>query len=437
MTSTTGAHTLPRPNIAAEHVPERLSTQEVRRGLRLSIVEGLFANVHVSVTTGAFLTGFALLLGASPFELGLISAIPFVGQLFQLAGAYLEQRLGERRRTATLLALGSRATWAFFALLPFLDGLGALRMPVFLVTLAIAQVMYSIAGNAWLSWMSDLVPPRQRGRYFGVRNTALGLSAMVSTWLAGRALDGFTAAGDARTGYLLIFGIAVGFACAAALVLWRQPEPPIAPQPRVSPREMLSAPLRHRRFGALSRAAVAWALVTGISAPFFNAYGLQTLQLSYATLALMTVATSAVALIAQPMIGRLQDRLGDQRVLVASTVGVVLLPWGWVLSTPDFLLPLWLTSIFSGVFWPGITQGLVNLMMDRAPAEGRAAYVAAFGALTGAGTFLAGLLGGVLATWIGPSLIHIGPIALNQYAVLFVLSSLGRAGMALVFARRV
>jgi MFS-type transporter involved in bile tolerance (Atg22 family) len=123
---------------------------------------------------------------------------------------------------------------------------------------------------------------------------------------------------------------------------------------------LFSAPLRHQRFRALILAATGWAMATGVAAPFFNAYGIQSLKLSFATLALFGVATSAVTLITQPFVGRLQDRYGDRRVLVVSVVGVILLPWGWVLSTPTFLLPLWTTSIF----WPGITQGLIILHLD-------------------------------------------------------------------------
>jgi MFS family permease len=413
-----------------------LAASAVQRGLHLSIVEGALSNIHVSVTTGAFLTGFALLLGASDFELGVIGALPFVGQSFQFVGAYLEERLGKRRRLVTLTAGVSRSLWALFAVLPFLGGLGAARLPIFLLVLAISQALVGIAGNAWTSWMSDLVPPRQRGRYFGVRNTIASVTAMVSTWLAGRALDYYRGANNQAIGYALIFGLAVVSAIAGMIVLSRQPEPPLPRRTRLRPVELFSAPMRHPRFRSLILTATGWSIATGIGAPFFNAYGIQSLKLSFATLALFGVATSAITLITQPYIGRLQDRYGDRRVLIGSVVGVILLPWGWVLSTPTFLLPLWMTSILSGFFWPGITQGLLNLVMDRAPAEGRGAYVAAFGAVTGVGTFVASLLGGLIASGLGAAMLSIGPLTLDHYAILFVLSSLGRAIMALGFARR-
>jgi len=413
-----------------------LPPSTVQRGLRLSIVEGALSNIHISITTGAFLTGFALLLGAGDFELGVIGALPFVGQLFQFVGAYLEERLGQRRRLVALTAGSSRTLWALVAALPFLGGLGGARMPIFLLLVAISQALIGIAGNAWTSWMSDLVPPRQRGRYFGVRNTITSVTAMGSTWLAGRALDHYRGTGDDALGYGLIFGMAVVTAIAGAIVLSRQPEPPMPRRQRVPVAALFSAPLRHQHFRALILTATGWAMVTGVASPFFNAYGIQDLKLSFATLALFAVATSAVMLITQPYIGRIQDRYGDRRVLIASVIGVIMLPWGWVLSTPTFLVPVWATSIFSGIFWPGITQGLLNLVMDRAPSDGRGAYVAAYGAVTGIGTLAASLLGGVIATGLGATILHIGPLTLNHYAILFVMSSLGRAAMVLVFARR-
>src|SRR5204862_5947928 len=113
----------------------------------------------------------ALMLGAGDFELGLIAALPFLGQLFQFVGAYLEERLGERRRMTVISCGVSRSLWALLVALPFLTVLGMARLPIFLLILAISQALIRITANAWTSWMSVLVPPRQRGRYFGTRHT--------------------------------------------------------------------------------------------------------------------------------------------------------------------------------------------------------------------------------------------------------------------------
>ena len=420
--------------VEEQTTPGALSPREVRRGLKLSMYEGALATVHVSVVTGAFVTGFALMLGASDFELGLIGAMPFAGPLFQFIGAFLEERLGDRRRITVISSTISRLLWAVMAALPFITILGSAKIPLFLMLLLVSQALIGVTTNAWTSWMSDLVPPRRRGSYFGLRNTICSVSAMITTWLAGIGLDYYQAIGNERVGYALIFGVAVLCAMAASFVLCRQPEPRVSRQ-RVPMRSLFNAPLRNPFFRSFSLAATGWAMVTGVASPFFNAYGIQTLHLSFTTLALFGVATSAMGLVAQPFVGRMQDRYGNRKVLVISAFLTALLPWGWLLSTPTFLLPVWLLSIFAGAFWPGITQGLMNILMERAPAEGRGAYVATYGTITGAGTCLAGVLGGVVASALGTLVRPLGPLLLDHYAVLFVATSIGRAAIAWVFAR--
>lgn len=432
------------PDGVAETTPapshdSALPQAEVRRALRISTYEAAVATVHISITGviggSVFLTGFALLLGANSFQLGILGALPFIGQLFQFVGAYLEERIGNRRGLVLYGALAGRLIWALLLALPFLSFLGGAQIAVFFVGLACSYALNGIAGNAWLSWMSDLVPARQRGSYFGMRNTVAAIAAMATTFLAGRALDVARAQGQEMLGYAVIFGVAVLAALGSAALVARQAEPPLQPKGQVNLGEMFGAPLRSPPFRAFVFAATGWAVVTGVAAPFFNAYGLNTLNLSFSTLALQAIVTSAVSLVFGPLAGRLQDRYGDRRVLLVCIVGTVLLPWGWVLSTPQNIIPLWLTSIFSGVFWPGLNQGLANVLMERSPSEHRGASMAAYSAVTGVGTLVAGLLGGLLATLLAGAQVAIGPAQISGLAFLFVLSSVGRALVATMFWR--
>lgn len=407
--------------------------------MRISVIEGAVANVHITITGviggSVFLTGFALLLGANSFQLGLMGALPFIGQLFQFVGAYLEERIGKRRPLVLYGALAGRLVWALLLALPFLSFLGGAQLALFFIGLACTYALNGIAGNAWMSWMSDLVPPHQRGSYFGVRNTVAALTAMAATLLAGQALDGLRVRGHEALGYALIFGVAVLAAFGAAALIARQAEPPLAPRERVSLMELFGAPLRDQPFRSFMLTSAGWAVVTGVATPFFSAYGLATLQLSFSTLALTAIVTSAVSLVFGPLVGRLQDQYGYRVVLVACIIGTVPLPWGWILSTPTNIVPLWLTAIFSGVFWPGLNQGLANVLMERAPASCRGAAMAAYSAFTGLGTLAAGLLGGVLASLLVNAQVALGPLAIAGFGFLFVLTSLGRALMAAVFWR--
>lgn len=429
--------TAARTAAGAIRKPVPLSPAEMRRGMRISVIEGAVANIHITITGAiggsVFLTGFALLLGADHFQLGLMGALPFIGQLFQFVGAYLEERIGNRRALTLYGALAGRLIWLILLFLPFLSFLEGVHLTIFLIGLACSYALNGIAGNAWLSWMSDLVPPQRRGSYFGLRNTVATLTAMAATFLAGHILDALHAQGREALGYALIFGIAVLAALGAAVLIARQPEPPLSAKRRIDLAELFGAPLRDARFRNFLLAGTGWTFVTGVAIPFFDAYGLSVLRLDFSTLALAAIVTSTVSLAFGPLVGRLQDRYGDRVVLVACVLGTVPLPWGWILSTPTNITPLWLTAIFAGVFWPGLNQGLANALMERAPVNCRGAAMAAYSAMTGLGTLTAGLLGGALATLVANVQITLGPVTIVGLAVLFVLTSIGRLAMAWVF----
>ncbi|MDW8403155.1 MFS transporter [Chloroflexus sp.] len=439
-TGVAGATAAPTDHIATEpSSPSPLLPSEVRRGLIISIWEGAIANVHISITGAiggsVFLSGFALLLGANNFQIGLLGALPFIGQLFQFLSAYLEARFANRRTIVLYSALAGRLVWAFLLCLPFTGWPPAWQLTIFFIALGFSYGLNGMAGNAWMSWMSDLVPPNRRGSYFGVRNTVAGISAMVSVYAAGLALDHFRARGAEAQGYAVIFGVAVLAAFGAALLIARQPEPPITPRPWNGVGSFLVDPLRDAAFGRFTALATAWAFVTGIAAPFFNAYGLTALQLDFSLLALTGVVTNAVALFFSPLVGWLMDRYGYRPVVTACVLGTVPLPLGWILSTPDNIVPLWLTSIFSGVFWPGVNQGLSNLLMERAPAEQRGAAMAIFSLLTGLGTLIASLAGGAVGQAMTGVTVAIGPLVVSGLATLFVLTMMGRIVMAGAFWR--
>ncbi|PDW01686.1 MFS transporter [Candidatus Viridilinea mediisalina] len=418
---------------------QRLAPQEVRRALRISTVEGAVANIHISITGSVggsvFLTGFAILLGANSFQLGLLGALPFIGQLFQFVGAYLEERSGNRRKLVLYNFLAARLIWALLLALPFLTFLGSAQLLVFFVGLAATYAFHGIATNAWMSWMSDLVPPRRRGSYFGMRNTVAAMTAMASAFLAGLALDYFRERGGEAVGYALIFGVAVLAAIIAAGLLARQAEPPMQPRPRTSIKEMVRAPMRDANFRSFSAASTGWTMVIGIAAPFFFAYGLTTLEINFATLSLMAILTSAVSLIFAPIVGRMQDKIGSRVTITVCVLGNAIVPWGWVIATPDNLLPIWIGSVITGIFWPGLHQGLSNVLMERAPMVARSSAIAAYGALTGFGTLTAGLLGGALAMALDDTQLVVGSLSIVGLGFLFVLTSLGRIVMAVVFWR--
>lgn len=406
-----------------------LSSAAVRRGLRLSIAEGMFAQVHISLTSGAILTGLALLMGAGNMTLAILSGLPLLLQPFQLLSAWLVERQGARKPVALIGSMG-RLMWLLLVLLPYAPWTPTQRIGVLLLTIVASNALITMCGNAWTQWMTDLVPPRERGSYFGTRNMAISLVAMGANYGAGWWLDYMRAQNTLTLGYALMFALACGCAAVSTMVLFRQPEPPMRRAPRLPLSDLVRLPLRHAEFRRFLGANMAWQVALAAAAPFFSAHGLSVLQIPFKTLALFDSITAATSLLCLPLWGRLADRWGHRKVMLIGLALVIPLPLNWALATPGTLWILYMNAALAGIGWPAVTMSQSNRLMEQVPSEARGAYYAVFATLTGTAFFIASALAGGIADLLINVRWSVGSLTLNNYALMFLLAALLRGAVA-------
>ena len=97
-----------------------LDDEERRRGLGHMTRQAVAASGADGLASGGLLAAFALILGASNFQIGVMTAIPFVMQPLQLAAVVAVERLRLRKAVAVAASFFTYATWIPVALLPFL-----------------------------------------------------------------------------------------------------------------------------------------------------------------------------------------------------------------------------------------------------------------------------------------------------------------------------
>ena len=74
-----------------------LSEDEVRSGLRALTLQGTAMMGFEAVASGGFLAAYALSLGASNSQIGVLAALPFIMQPLQIAGISLVERVRKRK----------------------------------------------------------------------------------------------------------------------------------------------------------------------------------------------------------------------------------------------------------------------------------------------------------------------------------------------------
>src|SRR5256886_17625805 len=135
------------------------------RSRRYGIREGAFQAIMVGGGEN-YLSAFALLLHASAFQIGLLSALPqLVGTWAQLFSVKVLNRFHHRKVLILVGAAGQAVDWLPLLALPLVFREHA---PWLLIACAVAYLaMVHFAIPAWNSLITDLVDPDQRGAYFG------------------------------------------------------------------------------------------------------------------------------------------------------------------------------------------------------------------------------------------------------------------------------
>ena len=392
--------------------------------MRASYAEAATAELFGACTGGAVLTAWALHLGATPFTIGLLAALPLAAQVLQLPAAWLTLTFGPK--AVAIAAIGaSRLLWLPLVALPFVELPLPTALHVFVGVVALAAVFGVIGNNAWTAWIGELVPGAIRGRFFSRRTVYVSVASTIASLGAAVALDSLSPRG--WTGFAL-GGLAAVACLAGALsiyLLHRQHAPARAgAQERTDWRVLLEV-ARAPRARPFLRYLLSWNSAVALSAGFFSLHMLVNLRTGFALAALYGVGVATVRIISAPMWGRAVDHLGARPVLIFCSFGIAAVPAIWLFATPAFLWPLAIDVVLAGALWGGHGIATMDLTVKLSPGRERPFYLAMFAAASGLGFAIAGMLAGLLASAL-PERFDLFGETWNNLHVLFLLSALAR-----------
>ncbi|ALP53496.1 hypothetical protein Tel_10265 [Candidatus Tenderia electrophaga] len=408
---------------------------EIDRSLRHSVKDG----VAYAVMTGAgeaYFSAFAILLKATPNQIGLLAALPqLIGSLAQLLSAWLGQR--SQRRMPVILG-GARLqcySWLPLMVLPLL-------VPEHAVTLLLLAVtLYYFGANLsvpqWSSLMGDLVHKRRRGRYFAYRTRLASITSFVAMIGAGLVLHLFDQSGYALAGFVTIFAIAMTARLVSIHHLKQMHDPPghtaalEIPNWRLWKNQFLNSPFaRFSIFFALMQFA------TAIASPFFSVYLLRDLELSYFQFTLNMGMVILAQFLTLNQWGRIADAFGNRLILVVTGSLIPVIPALWLLSSEIWYLML--LQALGGLVWAGFSLSASNFIYDALPAHKRVTLMALHNTLANIGLFVGAVIGGFVATHVNQT-ITLGGYThefASVFLIVFLLSALARGLVALIFLPR-
>lgn len=369
------------------------------RVTRAVVINQALWTAGYSLTTGGFLTYFGYELGASGTLIALLLVIPETVGVAGLFARWTIHQVGNRKGVWLGFSLIARLATLGIPLLAFPDFRPADIDPLWLMAgcLAVAQGTQAIAYMAYLSWLSDLVPEQNWGRFFAKRNIARLCLLLVVPVVGGFLRDRWRSQVDADAAllaYVAAFAIGISLQLASLLPLLRLPNVAVRSEVFSVPNlRLIGRAVRDRSFRLLLVHSWWLAFSQGVTQVAFFKYRIGPLGISLATYYVLANVMHLVNIPLSELTGRLSDRFGNKWLLFWGAVGVSFAMLFWLLASPEWWW--WLFGAY--LLWGGFAVLNIsgrNLMLKLSPRSDNSAHIALFRQVGGLLAGLSGLLGG-------------------------------------------
>ncbi len=372
-----------------------------------------------------FLVVYSARLGASSFQIGLLTAGPAIVQLLLSlpVGRWLERL--PVIPTAWIAAFLQRSGYILLIFLPWLLNDSLEIWFIILITLvgSIPGTFLMIGFNALLA---DLVPVSLRGKVIGRRNALLAISLSVSTLVSGFILDKV----PMPLNYQIVFFIGAVGAMMSTYQLTRLKKPgeisvdrvnrPLGEiarpgAPVLSPyawaasglrfltrgggKPLLRLDLLRTPFGVMMAAYLVFYTAQYVGIPLYPGFMVNVLNLSDSQISLGFVLFYMTMFLGSLLVNWLSKRIGHRGVLVAGALMFSVYPFLFAIAQGPFYY--YLASFLGGGVWALVSAGLINRLMERTPSDERPAGMALHNLTMNSGILLGSLTGPGLSEMMG------------------------------------
>lgn len=418
---------------------DELTTEKQQKALQWVLRDGLAAQALTTLTGGAFLVSFALLLGASNAQIGLIAALPTVANIFQLSTVRILRRIQNRKLLTVGASFFGRLMYLPIALLPLWLDMPVL--PVVILLLMIHHSLGAISAGSWSAWMRDLIPGERLGSFFSHRLAISQALGVVLSLLAAFYLDyvELRVPDWQLESYAWLFSLGALCGLLSVYLLYRTPEP------RMKPLEtdifsLLRKPFQHLNFRNLIIYQATWNFAVNLAAPFFTVYLLKRLDYSLTYVIAFTVLSQLCTILFLRLWGRYADTYSNKAILGICAPLYLFCILLWTFTTlPDawwFTMPLLvIIHILGGIATAGTSLAASSIGLKLSPQGDAIAYLSVMSFINSASAGLAPIVGGLFAdfflnkqlsfniSWMsGEELIVLNALSFEQWDFFFVIS---------------
>ena len=380
-----------------------MNSYDQNTSLKYILRDGVTSQIMITLTSGTFLTAFALSLGASNLLIGIMASIPAIANLIQIPSVYIVEKYRDRRKISMFSSAFSRSFILLIALLPCLVNFN-LGIILFVLFLIFQSIFSSIGGCSWNSWMRDLIPIEVLGSFFSKRMRLATLSTIPIALIAGFFIDFWSTSYPDLSifSYSIIFFFGYLSGIIGVYYISKIPEPGMLLKAESNILMLFSQPLRDKNYRNLIKFLGSWNFAVNLAAPFFTVYMLKRLELNMSTIIILMVLGQLMTFFFLHFWGRISDKFSNKSVLQVCGPLFILSILGWTFTTlPEkyFLtMPLLvLVHATMGISAAGVSLASGNITLKLAPEGNSTAYLALSSIINSITAAIAPIIGGLFA----------------------------------------
>ena len=395
-----------------------------RSGRTCFFIQAGFGTAFTYLTSGVFLSGLAILMGAGDILVSYLSVIVNICGVLILAFPAFLERFTSRKKLTIALTILSRLATLFIVTIPVLFPAG-IRLYVFVPTVVAAFALQAQTTVVLNQWMLGFIEEKKSGRYISLRQPLTLTVTVVLSLAGGRFMDLME---GKYAGFALLFAAAALMGILEVILLAATPDG-----------EPYQSSGRSCRFLDIARLPLKNRCFTGFVAYIFIFYLLLTISDSYTMVFMMKylalpyqIVTGLYMMISLPQIillsfwGRLSDRYGHEFTLKMSIwffAGETLFlsfasAQNWFIFIPAAFL-------ISSAANAGFVISVFNRRYELMPEDNRIVYDNFYTAAIGLGSILGPLTGGAVKGMINARTAAAGAAGFTGIRILYLISTAG------------
>lgn len=376
-----------------------MKNSSLKTSLDYVFLGGIATSAMDTLAVGPTLIAYALLFGAGDISIGLLGAIPFIGNLIHLFVSWLIEKGYSAKKISLYSSFLSRPFYLIAALLAFWHQ-EVWALPCLILSLLGAYLIGSMTGGAWLPWMKALVPPHLIGRFFSHRFKWMMVAKIICfifAFILVKYAKPFTNGELFSYAFLLFLAFLIGLYASYTFI--HVEDKPILYQKEKSFLNKVFHTFRNKPFAKLLSALSVLNFSINFLTPFLTVFMLKKLNIDMSTIIMLTLLQWIIYTIIIKRWGKLSDQKGPEKILISAIPLFILCILFFIFLNMFSVSPISLNiiligvNILIGIATAALTLGINNVSLLYIPKETASVYLA----VNSVAKSFAGALGSIVA----------------------------------------